>query len=52
VFALIDLVKTWLLPPAEIRGWTFYVRGLWVVIQLVAAYCLAKQVSPFFYQRF
>jgi hypothetical protein len=30
----------------------FALRCTWVVIQFFAAYCLANQVSPFFYQRF
>jgi len=50
--SLNHVLKTWLLLPGELRGWRFYARGLWVVVQLVAAYCLANQVSPFFYQRF
>jgi hypothetical protein len=45
-------IKQWLVPPSDISGWTFYLRALWIVVQLIAAYCLANQVSPFFYQRF
>jgi hypothetical protein len=30
----------------------FWLRCLWVVIQLVAVYCLTNEASPFFYQRF
>ena len=28
------------------------IRSLWIVIQIGAAYLLAEQVSPFFYQQF
>jgi hypothetical protein len=27
-------------------------RSAWIVIQVIAAYLLAEQVSPFFYQQF
>lgn len=27
-------------------------RSCWIVVRLLMAYCLAKQVSPFFYQQF
>jgi hypothetical protein len=30
----------------------FAMRTLWVVLQAGAAYMLAEQVSPFFYQQF
>jgi hypothetical protein len=36
----------------RISWWEFGLRCVWVVIELAAAYCLADQVSPFFYQRF
>lgn len=27
-------------------------RSVWIVVRLLAGYCLAEQVSPFFYQQF
>ncbi len=45
-------LRTWLLPLSEKPAWTFYGRVLWVVVRLIAVYCFANQVSPFFYQRF
>ncbi|WP_426266374.1 hypothetical protein [Sphingomonas sp. LHG3443-2] len=30
----------------------FLLRTAWIVIQVIAAYLLAEQVSPFFYQQF
>jgi hypothetical protein len=47
-----DILRTWLVPASDIPVWLFYARALWVVVQLIAVYCLANQVSPFFYQRF
>jgi hypothetical protein len=47
-----DAVKGWLFPTSDISGWAFCGRALLVVLQLIAAYCFANQVSPFFYQRF
>jgi hypothetical protein len=35
-----------------IPWWEYGLRCIWVVLQLFAAYCLANEVSPFFYQRF
>jgi len=45
-------LKSWLLPVAGARPITFYLRCLWVVAQLVAAYWFSNEVSPFFYQQF
>jgi hypothetical protein len=39
-------------PDEPIPWWEFGLRCVWIVLQLMAAYCLANQVSPFFYQRF
>ncbi len=39
-------------PLEGIPWWEFGLRCIWVVLQFLAAYCLANQVSPFFYQRF
>jgi hypothetical protein len=36
----------------QMPWWEFGMRCIWVVLQLAAAYCLANEVSPFFYQRF
>ena len=47
-----DYWKRWMNPVPEIAVGTFYLRCLWVVIQLVAAYIFAERVSPFFYQQF
>lgn len=46
------VVRSWLHPVPEMPVSTFYLRCLWVVIQLVTAYWFANRVSPFFYQRF
>lgn len=37
-------------PPLPMRELAW--RSGWIVVRLLAAYCLAKQVSPFFYQQF
>lgn len=47
---MFETVKSWILPPADVPS--FYPRVLWVVVRLIAAYLLANQVNPFFYQRF
>ena len=47
-----DNSGTWLRPVAEIPAREFYLRCLWVVVRLVAAYWFASKVSPFFYQQF
>jgi hypothetical protein len=47
-----DAFNILLLPTSDAPWWSLYVRALGVVLQLIAAYCLANQVSPFFYQRF
>jgi hypothetical protein len=44
--------STWLRPVAEIAAREFYLRCLWVVVRLIAAYWFATKVSPFFYQQF
>jgi hypothetical protein len=44
--------STWLRPVPEIPASEFYVRCLWVVVRLIAAYWFANKVSPFFYQQF
>lgn len=38
-------------PPA-LTTRTIAWRTAWIVVRLLASYCLAKQVSPFFYQQF
>jgi hypothetical protein len=45
-------VKSWLVPTNDVALPSFYLRVLWVVVQLIAVYSLSNQVSPFFYQRF
>jgi hypothetical protein len=47
-----DAVNMLLLPTADAPRWALYLRAVGVVLQLIAAYCLANQLSPFFYQRF
>lgn len=37
-------------PPISASALTW--RAGWIVVRLLASYCLAKQVSPFFYQQF
>ena len=37
-------------PPMPMREVAW--RTGWIVVRLLAAYCLALQVSPFFYQQF
>lgn len=49
---MLEVVKSWLLPSPDVPARSFYLRVLWVVVQLIAAYSLSNQVSPFFYQRF
>jgi hypothetical protein len=44
--------RSWWHPIPEIPVGTFYLKCLWIVIQLVAAYWFSSRVSPFFYQRF
>lgn len=44
--------STWLRPVPEIAASQFYLRCLWVVVRLIAAYWFATKVSPFFYQQF
>lgn len=45
-------LASYLSPIADMPWWQFYLRCTWIVLQLIVAYCLADQVSPFFYQRF
>jgi hypothetical protein len=45
-------LNRWLRPVPELPAWKFYLRCLWVVVQVVAAYWFSSQVSPFFYQQF
>jgi hypothetical protein len=45
-------VGNWLRPIPDIPVSTFYLRCLWVVVQLAAAFCFANEASPFFYQQF
>lgn len=47
-----ERLKSWLCPVPDMPWWMFFLRCAWIVLQLIAAYCLANQVSPFFYQRF
>ena len=47
-----DAVKPWLSPIPDMPWWQFFLRCLWIAVQLIAVYCLANQVGPFFYQRF
>ncbi len=47
-----ESLRAWFCPIADMPWWMFYLRCIWIVVQLAAAYCLANQVSPFFYQRF
>jgi hypothetical protein len=42
----------WIQPIPEMSASEYYLRCLWVVVQLVAAYCFANEASPFFYQQF
>jgi hypothetical protein len=48
---MVNVVRTWLLP-SDIAVSAFYLRVLWIVVQLIMVYLLSNQVSPFFYQRF
>ncbi len=48
---MLNAVRSWLLP-TDIALSAFYLRVLWIVVQLIAVYSLSNQVSPFFYQRF
>jgi hypothetical protein len=50
--AMLHKLMAWLSPIPDMPWWQFYLRCAWVVLRLLAAYCLAEQVSPFFYQRF
>ena len=42
----------WLNPVEGTSTVTFYLRCLWVVVQLMSAYWFSREVSPFFYQQF
>lgn len=44
--------NTWLRPVPELPAGGFYLRCLWVVVRLIAAYWFSSHVSPFFYQQF
>lgn len=46
------LLNAWIRPVPDIPVAAFWIRCFWVVVQLVAVYCLTNQASPFFYQRF
>ena len=43
---LLREVRPWLQPPATVPK--FYLRCLWIIVQLVTAYWFSNQVSPFF----
>ena len=47
-----ERLRGWARPVPDMQPMAFYGRCAWIVIRIVAAYCLANQVSPFFYQRF
>ena len=47
-----DVLRSVVTPIPGMPAWKFYLRCAWIVVQIVAAYCLANQVNPFFYQRF
>jgi len=47
-----EQLGSWIRPIPEMSASAFYLRCLWVVVQLVAAYCFANEASPFFYQQF
>lgn len=49
---MIDTLMAWSSPVPGMPARRFYARCVWIVVQILAAYCLANQVSPFFYQRF
>ena len=38
--------------PREVTRTELILRSAWIFVQLAAAYLLAEQVSPFFYQQF
>jgi hypothetical protein len=50
------MIKTWIrkvfCPIEDMPVWEFSARMLWITIQLLAAYCLARPGNPFFYQNF
>jgi hypothetical protein len=49
---MLNWIRGWVQPVPSIPIWRFYLRCIWIAMQLIAVYCLANQVSPFFYQRF
>jgi hypothetical protein len=49
---MLRFLRACLSPVAELPAWQFWLRSLWIIVMIVAAYCMANQVSPFFYQRF
>jgi hypothetical protein len=49
---MLEKLRPWLCPIPDMPIWMFYLRTAWIALQLIAAYCLANQVSPFLYQRF
>jgi hypothetical protein len=49
---MMNMMKQWVMPVPDMRPLAFYGRCVWIVIRLALAFCLANQVSPFFYQRF
>lgn len=42
----------WLNPIEDMPCWQFYLRLVWIVIQLFLAYVMAAKASLFFYQAF
>lgn len=42
----------WLSPVEDMSFGEFSLRCIWIVFQILASYCLANQVTPFFYQQF
>jgi hypothetical protein len=47
-----ESIIAWFCPIPDMPLWMFYLRCVWILLQIIAAYCLANEVSPFFYQRF
>jgi len=45
-------IRNWLIPTEQLPAWRYFMRLAWVVAQVLLAYCMAGQNSPFFYQAF
>ncbi len=46
------MLSKWLLPIEDMSPWRFYLRLMWLSLQLIVTYYFLSNDDPFFYQGF